>query len=234
MLKKLKKQVYEANMALPKHKLVIFTWGNVSGIDRKRGLFVIKPSGVPYDELSPDDMVVMDLRGNKIEGDLKPSSDAPTHLALYNNFYEIGGVAHTHSAYAVSCAQAGIPIIPMGTTHADHFYKKIPLTRDLTLDEINGEYEYNTGMSIVEALRDISAPETEMPGVLVKNHGPFAWGKTAVDAVYNITVLEEVAKMFALTKLLNPDAPALSPGLMDKHFLRKHGINATYGQENMR
>jgi len=230
MLKKLKKEVYEANMALPRHGLVILTWGNVSGIDRESGYIVIKPSGVDYDKMSPDDMAVVDLNGNVIEGSLKPSSDTPTHIALYKNFPNIGGITHTHSSWAVGCAQAGIPITQMGTTHADHFYKSIPITRDLSINEINGDYEYNTGLVIIEAVKNLGVSESEMPGALVKDHGPFTWGKTPGDSVVNAVVLEEVAKLFVITKMINVAAPPVAPALMDKHFLRKHGPGATYGQ----
>jgi len=230
MLEKLKAEVYEANIALQKHGLVILTWGNVSGIDRESGLVVIKPSGVEYDKMSLDDMVVVDLNGNVADGSLKPSSDTPSHIALYKNFPNIGGITHTHSTWAVGCAQAGAPIVQMGTTHADYFYKSIPVTRDLTVEEINNDYEYNTGLCIVEAIKDLGASEIEMPGVLVKNHGPFTWGKNAAESVHNAVVLEEVAKMFVITKMINVSAPPMASALMDKHFLRKHGPGAYYGQ----
>lgn len=230
MLEELKKQVYEANMELPKRGLITYTWGNVSGIDRESGLFVIKPSGVDYDKLRPEDMVVMDLEGNKIEGDLKPSSDTPTHLELYKKYPEIGGVVHTHSPQATSFAQAGIDIPLYGTTHADYFYGSIPCTRSLTKEEIDGAYEANTGKVIIETfeLRNINPVYT--PGVICKNHGPFTWGKDAKEAVHNAVVLEEVAKMAILTRLINPQVEPAPDCIRDKHFFRKHGENAYYGQ----
>jgi len=231
MLEKLKKEVYDANMALPKLGLVLFTWGNVSGVDRERGLFVIKPSGVAYDELSPEMMVVVGLDGKVIKGELNPSSDTPSHIALYNGFPEISGVAHTHSTYATSCAQAGVPVLPMGTTHADYFYGEIPVTRDLTADEINTEYELNTGLCIIETINNSGLTAKEMPSVFVKNHGPFTWGKNASEAVHNAAVLEETAKMFIMTKLINPGASNMPMELLNRHFFRKHGANATYGQK---
>ena len=228
MLEELKQQVYEANMALVRHGLVIFTWGNVSGIDRKQGLFVIKPSGVDYDKMTPDDMVVMDLQGNKVEGKLNPSSDTPTHCVLYNKFPEIGGVAHTHSRKATAWAQAGQGIPACGTTHADSFYGKIPCTRKMKSKEIAGEYEKETGNVIIEAL---AGKANEMPGVLVHSHGPFTWGKDATEAVYHSVVLEEVAAMALETQLLLFGSPRpMQRNLLDKHFLRKHGKDAYYGQ----
>ncbi|NLJ59067.1 MAG: L-ribulose-5-phosphate 4-epimerase, partial [Tissierellia bacterium] len=193
MLEKLKEQVLEANLLLPKHGLVTFTWGNVSGIDREKGLIVIKPSGVSYDHMKVSDLVVMDLEGNQVEGKYKPSSDTATHLALYKAFPNIGGVVHTHSTYATSFAQAGKGIPPLGTTHGDYFYGEIPITRDMRDEEINGEYELETGHVIIETFQDKNPDE--IPSVLVKNHGPFSWGKDAMDAVHNAVVLEEVAKM---------------------------------------
>jgi len=228
MLKDLKEQVWKANMDLPKYGLVTFTWGNVSGIDRDRGLVVIKPSGVPYPDLKPEHMVVLDLEGNKVEGDLKPSSDTPTHLVLYNNFKEIGGVVHTHSSWATSFAQAGRGIPALGTTHGDYFYGEIPCTRKMTKEEIEGNYEKETGNVIVETFANINP--MEIPGVLVNMHGPFTWGKDAADAVHNAVVLEEVAKMAYRTYVLNPNIGTMDQNLLDKHFLRKHGANAYYGQ----
>lgn len=228
MLKDLKEQVWKANMDLPKYGLVTFTWGNVSGIDRDRGLVVIKPSGVPYPDLKPEHMVVLDLEGNKVEGDLKPSSDTPTHLVLYNNFKEIGGVVHTHSSWATSFAQAGRGIPALGTTHGDYFYGEIPCTRKMTKEEIEGDYEKETGNVIVETFANINP--MEVPGVLVNMHGPFSWGKDAADAVHNAVVLEEVAKMALRTYMLNPNIGPMDQNLLDKHFLRKHGANAYYGQ----
>jgi len=231
-LKELKEYIFKCNLDLPKYGLITFTWGNVSGIDRETGLFVIKPSGVEYDELTPDKMVVMDLDGNQIEGRLHPSSDTPTHLALYRAFPEIGGIVHTHSTWATATAQAGCPISALGTTHADYFYGDIPVTRDMTSDEIKGEYEYETGNVIIEA---INAQKKEnalfMPGALVKSHGPFSWGKDAKEAVHNAVVMEEVAKMNAISYMLNGSLPNMQGDLLDKHFLRKHGKDAYYGQK---
>lgn len=228
MLEELKKQVYEANMELPRRGLITYTWGNVSGIDRASGLFVIKPSGVDYDELRPEDMVVMDLDGNKVEGDYNPSSDTPTHLELYKAFPEVGGIVHTHSPWATSWAQAGRSIPCYGTTHADYFYGEIPCARSLTEEEINGEYEKNTGLVIIETFRGKNP--MHIPGVLCTNHGPFTWGKDADNAVHNAVVLEEVAKMACRTELLKPGVAPASQVIQDKHFLRKHGANAYYGQ----
>jgi L-ribulose-5-phosphate 4-epimerase len=228
MLEKLKEKVFQANMDLVKHGLVIFTWGNVSAIDRSTGLVVIKPSGVPYETMKPSDMVVVDLNGRIVEGTLRPSSDTPTHLVLYRHFKEIGGVVHTHSTYATSMAQAGIDIPNVGTTHADYFHEAIPCTRDMTEAEVKGEYEKETGNVIVERFKGINPGHT--PGVLVKNHGPFSWGKDAADAVHNAVVLEQVAKMYILAKMANPDL-TMNPLLIEKHYLRKHGPNAYYGQK---
>lgn|SRR5690625_2627015 len=228
MLKDLKKQVYEANMLLKESGLIVLTWGNVSGIDRDKGLFVIKPSGVPYDELRPEDMVVVDLEGNKVEGDLNPSSDTPTHLELYRSFENIGGVAHTHSKWATIWAQAGKGIEAYGTTHADHFYGMIPCTRDMTDEEIKGDYELETGKVIVETFKGLNPDH--IPSVLVKSHGPFSWGKDAMDAVTNAIVLEEVALMAYGTVQLKKDITKMDQNLLDKHFLRKHGSDAYYGQ----
>lgn len=230
MLENLKREVYEANMLLPKHGLITFTWGNVSAIDREKELVVIKPSGVEYDKMKADDMVVVDLDGNVVQGSLKPSSDTPTHLKLYKEFKDIGGVVHTHSRWATIFAQAGKGINPYGTTQADYFYGKIPCTRDMNEQEIQKEYEYNTGLVIVETFENIDP--NKMPAVLVKNHGPFTWGKDALDAVHNAVVLEEVAMMAFNTEILNNYNTKNMPNeLLDKHFLRKHGPGAYYGQD---
>ena len=228
-IKELKKQVYEANLQLPKHGLVTFTWGNVSGIDRELGLFVIKPSGVEYDKLTPDDMVVMDLMGNKEEGSLNPSSDTKTHMILYRRFPQIGGVVHTHSTWATSWAQAGRDIPCYGTTHADYIYGSIPCARNLTAQELQ-DYEENTGVLIADLFEDRGIEPMAVPGVLCKNHGPFTWGTDADNAVHNAVVLEEVAKMAALCELINPRAGEAPKCLQDKHYMRKHGPNAYYGQ----
>lgn len=229
MLEELKKEVYEANMLLPQYKLITFTWGNVSAIDRKTGLIVIKPSGVDYEKMGTEDMVVVDLEGNVVEGKYKPSSDTPTHVKLYNEFSEIGGVVHTHSRWATIFAQAGKCIKPYGTTQADYFYNEIPCTRDMTSEEIKGKYEYNTGEVIVETFKGINP--IHVPAVLVKNHGPFTWGKDAVEAVHNAVVLEEVAMMAWNTEVLaNHNIETMPKELIEKHFMRKHGPNAYYGQ----
>ena len=230
MLEELKQAVYAANMELPQKGLVTYTWGNVSGIDREKGLFVIKPSGVSYDDLKPEDMVVMDLEGNKVEGKLNPSSDTKTHLELYKAFPEIGGIVHTHSVYAVAFAQAGRDIKSYGTTHADYFYGDIPCTRSLTPQEVDEDYETNTGKVIVETLKARGIDPLHVPGVLCASHGPFTWGKDAAQAVYHAVVLEEVARMALLTKQVNPSAVPAPQNIQDKHFLRKHGPNAYYGQ----
>lgn len=230
MLEELKKQVYEANMELPKRGLITYTWGNVSGIDRESGYFVIKPSGVDYDKLSPEDMVVMDLNGNKIEGKYKPSSDTATHIELYKKYQKIGGIVHTHSPEATSWAQAGRGIPFYGTTHADYFYGEIPCARNLTPEEIEEAYEKNTGLVIIETFEERGLNPMYIPGVLCKNHGPFTWGKDAGEAVHNAVVLEEVAKMAAKTELINPKAESAPDCMKDKHFFRKHGENAYYGQ----
>lgn len=229
MLETLRKKVLEANLLLPKHNLVTFTWGNVSAIDRRKGLIVIKPSGVDYEHMTAADMVIVDLEGNVVEGDLRPSSDTPTHIELYKAFPNIGGVVHTHSRWATSFAQAGCPIQPMGTTHADYFYGPIPCTRSLTDEEIHGSYEKNTGLVIIDTFKDMD-PDA-VPGVLVRNHGPFAWGTDAANAVHNAVVMEEIAFMNYHAITLNPQAPCVSQGLLDKHYYRKHGANAYYGQE---
>lgn len=230
MLEELKQKVYEANMDLPKYGLVTFTWGNVSAIDRESGLFVIKPSGVEYDKLTPEDMVVMDLEGNKVEGRYNPSSDTATHLELYKAFPEIGGVVHTHSSYATSWAQAGRSIPCYGTTHADYIYGEVPCVRCLTKEEIEAGYEANTGRLIVEEFIRRCKEPMAVPAVLCKNHGPFAWGKDAKDAVHNAVVLEEVAKMAYRAEVINPRVDPAPQELQDKHYYRKHGANAYYGQ----
>jgi len=229
MLKKLKEQVFQANLLLPKHGLVTFTWGNVSGIDRGKGLVVIKPSGVPYETMRVEDMVVLELEtGKVVEGKLKPSSDTPTHLELYKAFPNIGGIVHTHSRWATSFAQAGRGIAALGTTHGDYFYGEIPCTRKMTVEEIQAEYEKETGTVIIETFKDKN-PDA-IPGVVVYSHGPFAWGKDAMDAVHNAVVMEEVAFMNIQTMLLNPNIQPMQQELLDKHYLRKHGANAYYGQ----
>ena len=229
MLDSLKKAVLKANLELPKRNLVTYTWGNVSGICREKGLVVIKPSGVPYDELKIEHLVVVDLDGNKVEGELRPSSDTPTHIVLYKAFKDIGGIVHTHSPWATSWAQAGMAVPPFGTTHADYFYGEIPCTRSMTADEINSQYELETGNVIVESFSGKDPLFT--PGVLVKNHGPFSWGQDAAEAVHNAVVMEEVCKMAYHSIMLNPNVQPVSKALLDKHFLRKHGANAYYGQK---
>lgn len=229
MLEELKKAVYEANMLLPKYNLVTFTWGNVSQIDRETGYFAIKPSGVDYEKLTPDDMVIMDLEGNKIEGRYNPSSDTPTHLELYRAFPKIGGVVHTHSPWATSWAQAGRGIPCYGTTHADYMYGEIPCVRCLTKEEIDMAYEKNTGLLIVDYFKD--KDYEAVPAVLCKNHGPFTWGKDGHEAVHNAVVLEEVAKMAARCEMINPQVKPAPQELQDKHYYRKHGVNAYYGQK---
>lgn len=230
MLEELKKAVYEANMELPKRGLITYTWGNVSGMDRETGYFVIKPSGVDYEVLKPEDMVVMDLMGNQIEGKYKPSSDTPTHIELYKKYPEIGGIVHTHSPYATSWAQAGRSIPLYGTTHADYFYGAIPCARSLKEEEIAGDYEKNTGLVIIETFENAGLNPMYTPGVLCTNHGPFTWGKDAAEAVHNAVVLEEVAKMSLNTELVNPKVTMAPDCIRDKHFFRKHGENAYYGQ----
>jgi L-ribulose-5-phosphate 4-epimerase len=227
MLQELKEKVYRANLELVKHGLVIFTWGNVSAIDRQSGLVVIKPSGVAYDEMRPGDMVVMDLEGRVVEGELRPSSDAPTHIELYKAFPEAGGVVHTHSTYATAWAQAGLDLPNIGTTHSDYFHEAIPCTDDMTAEEVGGDYEAETGRVIVRRFYGIDPAHT--PAVLVKNHGPFTWGKDAADAVHNAVVLEQVAKMAFIAYGLNP-ALGMNSLLIEKHFNRKHGPGAYYGQ----
>ncbi len=228
MLEELKERVLEANLLLPKHGLVTFTWGNVSEIDRASGLVAIKPSGVEYERMKAEDIVIMDLDGKVVEGKLRPSSDAPTHIELYKAFPEVGGIVHTHSEWATSWAQTGLAIPCYGTTHADYFYGSIPCARALTDEEINGEYEKNTGLVIIETFKGLDP--VAVPGVLCKNHGPFAWGKDAHEAVHNAVVLEEVAKMAVHTRDILPDADEAPQALKDKHYFRKHGKNAYYGQ----
>ena len=230
MLDELKKQVCEANLELVRRGVVIYTWGNVSGIDREKGMMVIKPSGVDYDGMKPEDMVVVDLMtGETIEGQYKPSSDTATHMELYRAFTSIGGITHTHSINAVAFAQAGIDVPALGTTHADYFYGSIPCTRELTKQEVEEAYEINTGKVIVECLKERNIDPMTVPGVLVKNHGPFSWGKNAGDSVYHAVVLDTVAEMDLKTLLLNPKA-SMAQYVLDKHYMRKHGLNAYYGQ----
>jgi len=230
MLNELKQQVLEANLLLPKYGLITFTWGNVSGIDRESGLVVIKPSGVSYDGMTVEDMVVVDLDGNVVEGKWKPSSDTPTHVELYKAFPKCGGIVHTHSRWATTFAQAGMGIPAMGTTQGDYFYGEIPCTRPMTDVEINGAYEKETGKVIVETFAGMDA--AAVPGVLVFSHGPFAWGKDAMDAVHNAVVMEEVAFMDWHAMMINPQQSSMQQTLLDKHYLRKHGANAYYGQES--
>jgi len=230
MLEQLKEQVFQANLMLPKHGLVTFTWGNVSGIDREQGLMVIKPSGVPYEDLKAEDMAVLELESGKVvEQGLKPSSDTPTHLELYKAFPNVGGIVHTHSRWATSFAQAGRGIMALGTTHGDYFYGQIPCTRKMTIDEIQGEYEKETGLLIKETFQG-KDPDA-IPAVLVQSHGPFAWGIDPMEAVHNAVVLEEIAFMSFHTLMLAPSIPPMQQELLNKHYLRKHGINAYYGQQ---
>lgn len=230
MLEALKETVCEANLELSRRGVVLYTWGNVSGIDRAQGLVVIKPSGVPYQGMQPSDMVVVDLEGRIVEGTLNPSSDTPTHLELYKAFPEIGGVVHTHSTHAVVFAQAGMEIPPLGTTHADYFYGPVPVSRSLTRDEVQEAYEKNTGRVIVETVHETEREPLAVPGVLVRNHGPFTWGKDPAEAVYHSVVLEEIAEMAWKTLQINP-AAALPPYILEKHYQRKHGPKAYYGQK---
>ena len=231
MLEQLKKEVLKANLLLPKHGLVTFTWGNVSAIDREKGIIAIKPSGVEYDEMKEEDIVLVDLEGNVVEGNLKPSSDLMTHLEFYRNWPNIGGVVHTHSRWATSFAQAGKDIMALGTTQADYFYGAIPCTRLMTPEEIQGEYELETGKVIVETFKERGLNPDEVPGVLVHSHGPFAWGTDAENAVHNAVVMEECAMMDAIASLLNNNQiEPMQQVLLDKHFKRKHGPNAYYGQ----
>ena len=230
MLEELKEKVYLANMELPKYKLITFTWGNVSGIDRQSQCFVIKPSGVDYDKLSPADLVVVNLDGKVVEGKFRPSSDTPTHLELYKKYPQLGGVVHTHSSEATAWAQAGRDIPLYGTTHADYFFGAIPCTRGLTKSEIDGEYEKNTGLVIIETFEQRNINPIYTPGVVVMNHGVFTWGKNAAEAVHNAVVLEEVAKMATRTEIINSSVKPAPDSIRDKHFYRKHGANAYYGQ----
>ncbi|MBO5660423.1 MAG: L-ribulose-5-phosphate 4-epimerase [Bacteroidaceae bacterium] len=231
MLEELKERVFRANLDLVRHNLVIFTWGNVSGIDRKKGLVVIKPSGVDYDSMKASDMVVVDLKtGETVEGELNPSSDTPTHLILYRTYPDIGGIVHTHSTYATAWAQAGKDIPNIGTTHSDYYHNDIPCTGDMTEKEIKGDYELETGNVIVKRLNQGNINPMHTPGALVKNHGPFAWGKNPDNAVYNAVVMEQVAKMAYLSFAINPET-SMNPLLVEKHFSRKHGPNAYYGQK---
>lgn len=231
MLEDLKELVCEANLLLPKYHLVTFTWGNVSGVDREKGLMVIKPSGVEYDSMKPSDMVVVDLAtGKKVEGGLNPSSDTDTHVVLYNAFPDIGGIVHTHSRWATVFAQSGRGIPALGTTHADYFYGEIPCTRKMTPQEIAGRYEYETGRVITETFENIS--ENDIPSVLVHSHGPFSWGTDPMNAVHNAVVLEELAFMAWHNLMMNPGISPMQQELLDKHYLRKHGANAYYGQKN--
>ena len=231
MLEELRKQVYEANMELPRRNLVTYTWGNVSGIDREKGLVVIKPSGVEYDELTPENLVVLDLDGNRVEGELNPSSDTKTHLELYKAFPTLGGIVHTHSPYAVAWAQAGRDIPCYGTTHANYFYGAVPCARHLTKEELDEDYEKNTGKIIIDTFTDRGIDPVAVPGAICHSHGPFTWGKDAAQAVYHAVVLEEVAKMALLTRQVNSDAAPAPQYLQDKHYMRKHGPNAYYGQK---
>jgi len=231
MLEQLKQAVYEANMELPRRGLVTYTWGNVSGIDRESGLVVIKPSGVEYEDLKPEDLVVLNLDGEVVEGDLNPTSDTKTHIELYKAFPELGGVVHTHSPHAVAWAQAGSDIPCYGTTHADYFYGPIPCARSLTPAEVDEDYERNTGKVIIETFNDRKLNPVHVPAVICRNHGPFTWGKNAAQAVYHAVVLEEVAKMAMYTRQINGQVEAAPQHVQDKHFLRKHGPNAYYGQK---
>ena len=228
-MQQLKQQVLAANLDLPRYGLVTFTWGNVSAIDRARGLVAIKPSGVSYDALKADDIVIVDLQGDVMEGTLRPSSDTATHLALYRRYPSLGGVVHTHSTHATAWAQAGLAIPALGTTHADYFLGDIPCTRALTEQEVQGEYELNTGRVIIETLKEGEPLHT--PGVVVYQHGPFAWGKDAHDAVHNAVVMEEVARMAWIARSINPGLKPIDGYLMDKHFMRKHGAHAYYGRK---
>lgn len=230
MLEQLKEQVFQANLLLPKHDLVTFTWGNVSGIDREMGLMVIKPSGIEYDRMAAEDMVVIDMNGNRVEGRYKPSSDAPTHLALYKAFPALGGIVHTHSRWATSFSQAGKGIPAFGTTQGDYFYGEIPCTRKMTPEEISGSYELETGNVIIETFRSRSIDPAQVPAVLVHSHGPFTWGTDSMNAVHNAVVLEEVAFMAFHAMALTPNLAPMQQELLDKHYLRKHGPGAYYGQ----
>lgn len=231
MLEKLREEVYRANMELPERGLVVYTWGNVSGIDRASSLMVIKPSGVEYDELKASDLVVVDMNNNIVEGDMNPSSDTKTHVELYKAFPEIGGIVHTHSPHAVGWAQAGKDIPCYGTTHADYFYGSVPCSRNLTAQEVEEDYELNTGKVIAEEFARRKLSPKSSPGIICRSHGPFTWGKDAAQAVYHAVVLEELAKMAMYTIAINPQAPEAPQYVQDKHYLRKHGPNAYYGQK---
>ena len=231
MLEKLREEVYRANMELPERGLVVYTWGNVSGIDREQGLVVIKPSGVEYDALKPSDLVIVDLNNNIVEGTMNPSSDTKTHVELYKAFPSIGGIVHTHSSHAVAWAQAGRDIPCYGTTHADYFYGCVPCSRNLTAEEVEEDYELNTGKVIVEEFAKRKLDPKAVPGIICHSHGPFTWGKNAAQAVYHAVVLEELAKMAMYTITINPQAPEAPKYIQDKHYLRKHGPNAYYGQK---
>lgn len=230
MLENLKKEVYEANLELVKYNLVIFTWGNVSGIDRDKNLVVIKPSGISYEHMKYEDMAVVDFNGNLIEGNLKPSSDTATHLEIYKKYNELNGIVHTHSTWATGWAQAKMPIQPLGTTHADYFYGQIPCTRELRKEEVECDYEKNTGLVILEELESNNINPINIPGILVASHGPFAWGDNPKNAVHNAVVLEEIAKMNFISQNLNPNITNLNDYVLDKHYYRKHGKYAYYGQ----
>ncbi len=232
LLEKLRQEVYRANMELPEKNLVVYTWGNVSGIDREKGLIVIKPSGVEYEDLTPENLVVVDMNNKIIEGDLNPSSDTKTHVELYKTFPEIGGIVHTHSPHAVGWAQAGRDIPCYGTTQADYFYGAVPCTRNLTAQEVNDDYELNTGKVIAETFRERKLDPVAIPGVICRCHGPFSFGKNPAQAVYHAVVLEEVAKMAMYTITIERNADPAPQYVLDKHYLRKHGPNAYYGQGN--
>ena len=232
MLKELREEVYRANMELPGRGLVVYTWGNVSGIDREKGLVVIKPSGVEYEDLSPENLVIVDMDCRIVEGDMNPSSDTKTHVELYKSFAEIGGIVHTHSPHAVGWAQAGRDIPCYGTTHADYFYGSVPCTRNLTAQEVDEDYELNTGKVIAETFAERKLDPLAVPGVICHSHGPFTWGKNAAQAVYHAVVLEEVAKMAMYTVNIFAQAPEAPQYVQDKHYLRKHGPNAYYGQKS--
>lgn len=231
MLEKLREEVYRANMELPARNLVVYTWGNVSGIDRESGLVVIKPSGVEYEDLTPEKLVIVDLNNNVVEGKLNPSSDTKTHVELYKAFPALGGIVHTHSSHAVAWAQAGRDIPCFGTTHADYFYGSVPCSRNLTAEEVDEDYEKNTGKVIIETFKQRNLDPVAVPGIICHSHGPFTWGKDAAQAVYHAAVLEEVAKMAMYTITIRPDAVEAEKYIQDKHYLRKHGKNAYYGQK---
>ena len=232
LLKDLRDAVYEANMDLPRRGLVVYTWGNVSGVDRDKGLVVIKPSGVEYDELKPEDLVIVDFDNKIVEGKMNPSSDTKTHVELYKSFPAVGGIVHTHSPHAVGWAQAGRDIPCYGTTHADYFYGSVPCTRNLTQEEVDGDYELNTGKVIAATFKERNLDPLAVPGVICRCHGPFTWGKDAAKAVYHAVVLEEMAKMAMYTITIDPNAKTAPQYVLDKHYLRKHGPNAYYGQGN--